>query len=356
MIKTFTLKIGIIFSSLFFVSAIHAQAIDDIIGNYAGKLTITLGETPTEMDKSIIISSSKENGKIKFELPDFVFPLMGQNVNLGTISIDTVGVTFDNAGKGTISEKTLALNLEALAALGLEVSVTLNGTFEKDAADLTIDVGLGSEKIPVKFSGKKIVYNESVNMIIGSYIGEVNVNGQTADSKAEVIITGGTQPNTINFKLPKFSYGGTNLSGVIAVNEVEVTEENGKISIKEKTEDITIINTLISIKLNGSFENDAANLKIDVNQDGQIIPATFTGTKGGAVSNIKIETAKTSIYTDYSTLYIDSDRRLTAHIYNPLGQLVSNKVLSEGLNRFNLQRGLYIVVLSDGTSKKVIVK
>lgn len=356
MIKKFTLRFGLLLMALSFASITYAQTIKDIQGDYFGKLTVTLGDAPTTMDKVIVISSSSTEGAIKFELNDFIFPLGGEELNVGNIEIDKVEVTFDAAGKGTITEKTADIDLLGGAIKG---KVTLNGTFNKGDASFKIDVSAVGQQIPVTFTGAKATPVAIIKEIVGDYTGDLVIAGNTVQDKAKIVITAAEAPHMINFSMPEFHVGDIDLKGVINVNNVEVTESNGVATLKETTAQIIVAGMKIAdVKLNGTIEKNKAKLSMTVTMenDGTVLPATFNGTKDGADSNININKAETSIYVDYGILYIESDRRLTANIYNTLGQLVNQRVLTEGRNSLPLSRGLYIVSLSDGTSRKVIVK
>lgn len=352
MIKKFTLRFGLLLMALSFASITYAQTIKDIQGDYFGKLTVTLADAPTTMDKVIVISSSSTEGAIKFELKDFIFPLGDEELNVGNIVIDEVKVTFDAAGKGTITEKTADIDLLGGAIKG---KVTLNGTFNKGNADFNIKVNAAGH-IPVTFTGAKVTPVAIIKEIVGDYTGDLVIAGNTVQDKAKIVIAAAEAPHMINFSMPEFHVGGTDLSGVINVNNVEVTESNGVATLKETTTEIDMMAFTVKIVLNGTIEKNKAKLNMIVDTGNGEMPVTFNGTKDGTDSNININKAETSIYVDYGILYIESDRRLTANIYNTLGQLVNQRVLTEGRNSLPLSRGLYIVSLSDGTSRKVIVK
>jgi len=120
----------------------------EIAATYGGKLTISFGATPTEIDKDIAIVRNDEN-KVQVELKEFSF--LGQN--LGDIKVENIPVS-KNGDTYKLSETSKELKL---AGNTIEATVKVSGTVDKsNKLDLKIDVdatGIGS--IPVTFSGTK---------------------------------------------------------------------------------------------------------------------------------------------------------------------------------------------------------
>lgn len=145
MIKTTTLKIGLVFAALFCASSLFAlDKTGDIVGTYSGDLIVG-GE---KMEGTVIVSPDESNKTVTLKIPDFKFGGMP----LGTISIEGVEVDFDASGKGTIKEKTAEVTITMVVEIKAEV--TVNGTFENNGVNLTIDVAApGGLEIPVTFTG-----------------------------------------------------------------------------------------------------------------------------------------------------------------------------------------------------------
>lgn len=73
------------------------------------------------------------------------------------------------------------------------------------------------------------------------------------------------------------------------------------------------------------------------------------------VANDLLESA-VSIYTNGGSLYLKTDKAMTAKIYSITGALIQEVALQNGEKQLSLSRGLYIVSLSNGMIRKVIIR
>ncbi len=80
----------------------------------------------------------------------------------------------------------------------------------------------------------------------------------------------------------------------------------------------------------------------------------FIGPEASTVSNDNIANQK--VWTHKNTLYIHADREDIVSIYNLTGVLYKKVEISEGLQKFTLERGVYVVTLKDGSVHKIVIK
>ena len=78
------------------------------------------------------------------------------------------------------------------------------------------------------------------------------------------------------------------------------------------------------------------------------------GPEASTVSNDGFSRQKVWAYKN--TLYINAEREDIVSIYNVTGVLYKKIEISEGLQTFTLERGVYVVTLKDGTVHKIIIK
>ena len=78
-------------------------------------------------------------------------------------------------------------------------------------------------------------------------------------------------------------------------------------------------------------------------------------TLSAPVANSTLEEA-ISVYSNAGSLYIKTEKPMTAKIYSITGALVQQVALQGGEINLSLSRGLYLVSLSNGTVRKVIIR
>jgi hypothetical protein len=78
------------------------------------------------------------------------------------------------------------------------------------------------------------------------------------------------------------------------------------------------------------------------------------GPEASTVSNDDISNQR--VWAHKNMLYINVDREDIVSIYNMTGVLYKKVEVSEGLKKFTLERGVYVVTLKDGSVHKIIIK
>jgi hypothetical protein len=73
-----------------------------------------------------------------------------------------------------------------------------------------------------------------------------------------------------------------------------------------------------------------------------------------SVSNSVLESRRVWAYRN--TLYINAEKEDVASIYNMTGVLYKRIEIPEGLNRFTLERGIYVVTMKDGSVYRIIIR
>ena len=82
----------------------------------------------------------------------------------------------------------------------------------------------------------------------------------------------------------------------------------------------------------------------------------FIGPELSSVSNGILSGASRRIWAHRNVLYIDADRRDIVSIYNMTGVLNQRVEVPAGINKFTLERGLYVVTLKDGSVHKIVIR
>jgi hypothetical protein len=82
----------------------------------------------------------------------------------------------------------------------------------------------------------------------------------------------------------------------------------------------------------------------------------FIGPELSSVSNGVLSGASRRIWAHRNVLYIDADRRDIVSIYNMTGVLNQRVEIPAGINKFTLERGLYVVTLKDGSVHKIVIR
>ena len=78
------------------------------------------------------------------------------------------------------------------------------------------------------------------------------------------------------------------------------------------------------------------------------------GPEPSTVSNDGIHNRR--IWAHKNTLYVNADREEVVSIYNMTGVLYKRVEIPEGLEKFTLERGVYVVTLKDGSVHKIVIK
>jgi hypothetical protein len=83
----------------------------------------------------------------------------------------------------------------------------------------------------------------------------------------------------------------------------------------------------------------------------------YIGPDASTASGVSNEiTNNTRVWTYRNTLYINVEREDLVSIYNMTGVLNKKIDVPEGITKFTLERGIYVVTLKDGSVHRVIVK
>lgn len=123
--------------------------IDNVVGTYAGKMTITMAGTEIAKDlpQNIIITKVGEND-VKLEIKDFS---LGESLNLGTITIAQCPLT--RAGEGFTFTGAETLTLDMVGACDVRLSGNTNG--KTLGADIDVAVTAMAMQVKVNFNGAK---------------------------------------------------------------------------------------------------------------------------------------------------------------------------------------------------------
>ena len=81
-----------------------------------------------------------------------------------------------------------------------------------------------------------------------------------------------------------------------------------------------------------------------------------TFTRDGVSNNIHPKTGKPTVYAGEQTIHINAETAAAVSIYSLQGSLQLRQTVSAGHTSIPIERGIYVVVVNDATSYKVIIK
>jgi hypothetical protein len=81
----------------------------------------------------------------------------------------------------------------------------------------------------------------------------------------------------------------------------------------------------------------------------------YIGPDASTVSN-EFVTGKQRVWAYRNTLYINAEKNDVVSVYNITGVLNREMEIPEGVSKFTLDRGAYVVTLKDGSIHKIIIQ